>query len=92
MIAESTPRYVGSAGGDRAWETWYKPYFNLLLKHAHIKAFCYINASWQGHFEPTFAFDCRIQSNAFVTTHYRKALFRLSLAEKWGVKFAVEEP
>lgn len=74
MIAESTPRYVGSVGGESAWQSWYQPYFNLLSKYPHIKAFCYINASWKNYPDPTFAYDCRIQSNGYVNERYRKAL------------------
>ncbi len=74
MIAESTPRYVGSVGGESAWKNWYSPYFNLISKYPHIKAFCYINASWKDYPDRTFALDCRIQSNSFVNAKYRELL------------------
>lgn len=74
MIAESTPRYIGSVGGGAAWNIWYSPYFNLISKYPHIKAFCYINASWKDYPDRTFAFDCRIQSNPYVQAKYREML------------------
>jgi hypothetical protein len=74
MIAESTPRYIGSIGGQYAWDNWYRPYFSLILKYSHIKAFCYINASWKAYPDTSFAFDCRIQSNKIVSAHYQKTL------------------
>ena len=70
MIAESTPRYVGSTGGEVAWNLWYQPFFRLIANYPHVKAFCYINASWTGYPDPTFVYDCRIQSNAFVASRY----------------------
>ncbi len=74
MIAESTPRYIGSINGETAWDRWYASYFNLILKYPHIKAFCYINASWQNWPVKTFRFDCRIQSNTFIASKYKNIL------------------
>ena len=76
IIAESTPRYVGSTGGQYAWKTWYRPYFNLIYKYPHIKAFCYINASWKAYPDKSFAFDCRIQNNKTVAALYRRELLQ----------------
>ncbi|HVN96226.1 MAG TPA: glycosyl hydrolase [Syntrophorhabdaceae bacterium] len=74
MIAESTPRYVGSVGGREAWVNWYQPYFNLIYRYPHVKAFCYINASWEGYPDQSFASDCRIQNNQIVLERYRTVL------------------
>ena len=74
MIAESTPRYIGAGQGKESWNNWYKPYFELLSKYSHIKAFCYINASWDNYYDKTFNHDCRIQINKYVTTHYKSVL------------------
>jgi len=74
MIAESTPRFVGSSGGKDAWDAWYRPYFNLIFRHINIKAFCYINASWNGYPDRSFALDARIQSNSLVAEKYRAVL------------------
>lgn len=74
MIAESTPRPIGSVGGQLSWERWYQPYFSLISKYPHLKAFCYINASWKNYPDPSFVFDCRIQSNSLVAAKYREIL------------------
>lgn len=74
MIAESTPRYIGSVGGRTAWVRWYRPFFSLFAKYPHVKAFCYINASWRDYPDTSFAFDCRIQKNKYVATKYREML------------------
>jgi len=74
MIAESTPRYIGSVGGGQSWESWYDPYFKLLSQYPHVKAFCYINASWKNYPDPSFAFDCRIQSNSYMSAQYKEML------------------
>jgi len=74
MIAESTPRNIGSTTGRKSWEKWYSPYFNLLSKYPHIKAFCYINASWKDFPGRSFTEDCRIQSNDYVTSQYKKIM------------------
>lgn len=74
MIAESTPRYIGSGKGERSWNAWYGPYFKLLSQYAHIKAFCYINASWRDFHDKSFQHDARIQSHPYVFSNYRKEL------------------
>jgi len=74
MIAESTPRYIGSIGGENAWNVWYQPYFSLIAKYPYIKSFCYINASWEGYPDQTFAYDCRIQSNDIIAQRYKEIL------------------
>jgi len=74
MIAESTPRYVGTGSAEDAWQKWFKPYFNLIERHPHIKAFCYINASWSGFHDSTFKFDCRIQKDEYIIDLYREEL------------------
>lgn len=74
MIAESTPRSIGAGQGEESWNKWYKPYFNLLSQYRHIKAFCYINASWKNFYDKTFNRDCRIQINNYVTTKYKTVL------------------
>jgi hypothetical protein len=74
MIGESTPRYEGTVAGERAWSKWFLPYFRLIEKHPHIKAFCYINASWIDFPDRTFNYDCRIQKSGYVMEHFRKEL------------------
>ena len=74
MIAESTPRYVGSGQGDESWQKWYEPYFNLISEYPHIKAFCYINASWKNWPGKSFSHDCRIQINDYLASKYKYTL------------------
>lgn len=74
MIAESTPRYIGSTGGEAAWRKWYEPYFNLVRRHPHLKAFCYINASWKSYPDKSFQHDCRVQSHPVVARKYRERI------------------
>ncbi len=74
MIAESTPRYVGAGQAVNSWQQWYEPYFNLISQYPHIKAFCYINASWHNYPDRSFAYDCRIQINQYVKNAYSRML------------------
>jgi len=75
MIAESTPRYVGSQSSRDAWEKWFQPYFNLIFKYPHIKAFCYINASWKGYPDSSFRYDCRIQTDTSIAEKYKMMMY-----------------
>lgn len=74
MIAESTPRDIGSIKGKDGWDKWYSPYFNLISSYPHIKAFCYINASWKDFPGKSFKFDCRIQRDEFTNSMFREVL------------------
>ena len=78
MIAESTPRYVGTERGELAWRSWFSPYFQLIQNYPHIKAFCYINATWSDFPDPTFQYDCLIQKNNYIKTRYCEELSRKS--------------
>jgi len=74
MIAESTPRAIGSTQNQISWKKWYQPYFDLIDTHHQIKAFCYINATWKGYPGNSFTRDCRIQSSDFIKLKYKKIL------------------
>jgi len=74
MIAESTPRYIGSIGGRQSWEKWYQPLFDLVFTYPHIKALCYINASWANYPDKTFQYDARIQSDSYVSKRFGSIL------------------
>lgn len=74
MICESTPRQEGSIHGEKSWQDWYVPYFRLMEMYSHVKAFCYINASWKDYPDPSFKFDCRVQSDPIVSNKYRETL------------------
>ena len=74
MIGESTPRYLGSVNGKKSRDEWYAPYFKLIKKYKHIKAFCYINSSWEGYPDKTFKHDCRVYRNEVVLDSYKKMI------------------
>ncbi|MFZ0388882.1 MAG: glycosyl hydrolase [Calditrichia bacterium] len=71
MIAESTPREIGTANGIQAYSLWFKPYFDLIDNYPQIKAFCYLNASWADFPDKSFSQDCRLQANARLAQQYR---------------------
>ena len=67
MVAEGTPKDIGTIGGKGSWNIWYKPFFDYINKNG-IKAICYINSEWDSmpmyigqHWK-----DARVQSNDFV--------------------------
>jgi hypothetical protein len=74
MIGESTPRFVGVEKGEESWEKWYKPYFQFIAAHEHVKAFCYINWNWALHEEWKNWGDARIERNPVVLELYRSAI------------------
>ena len=41
-----------------------------IKKHKQIKAFCYINASWESYPDKSFNKDCRIQLNQDILNKY----------------------
>lgn len=43
VIGESTPRTVGAGA---PWGDWFAPYFDQLLAHPAVQAFCYIDWLW----------------------------------------------
>ena len=45
MIGEATPRQIGS-DSEQDWETWYRPFFELIQDNPGIKAHTYINWDW----------------------------------------------
>lgn len=74
MIGESTPRYCGVQDGEKSWQTWFEPYFDLIHSHGQIKAFCYINWDWSEYPKWHDWGDGRIQQNREVLEHYRREL------------------
>ena len=80
MIGESTPRYVGVKDGQKSWEKWYRPYFDMIYNFPQIKAFCYINWDWAywgekyGHIDWVKWGDGRIEQDDYVMEQYVKEL------------------
>jgi hypothetical protein len=73
MIGESTPRRVGVQDGQKSWDRWFKPYFQFMHDHSHLKAFCYISWDWLKIGNPAWIDwgNGRIGDNADVLSLYR---------------------
>jgi hypothetical protein len=71
MIPESTPQFVGVLRGQWSWNTWFKPYFNLIRTQKMIKAFCYINWNWANYPQWSDWGDARLEVNDIVAQNYR---------------------
>jgi len=75
MICESTPRYVGTRSHRiDVWQAWFKPYFDLIREHSHIKGFCYINADWRQRARWRDWGDCRVEQNPSILRLYKQEL------------------
>lgn len=69
MIGESTPRRIGTKGGEETWKRWFGPYFSLISNNPGIKAFCYINWDWTNTPWPDWG-DGRIETGDYIRTQY----------------------
>ena len=71
MIAESTPRGLGTGKGQESWDKWFAAVFSFIDKY-HVKAFCYIDWDWES--QPMFRGqgwgDCRIETNETVKSRW----------------------
>ncbi len=79
MIGEATARHTGVLDGQKDWDEWFVPFFQLIRQQPEIKSFCYINWEWV-EWSDKLGFgwhdwgDCRIEMNEVVTEHYRKEM------------------
>ena len=71
MIAESTPRVLGTRFGQRSWGAWFVPYFRFVREH-DVQAISYINWDWETipMFRGQGWEDARIQANEVVKAHW----------------------
>lgn len=74
MIAESTPKFIGTQQTEVAIKQWFEPYFRMIRKYSNIKAFCYINSSWRDYPDPSFSKDCRLQINPQLADLYKQII------------------
>lgn len=74
MIGESTPRFIGVEKGEESWNSWYKPYFNLIRNTPNIKAFCYINWNWARYPQWNNWGNAQIQENDYILQKYREEM------------------
>lgn len=67
MIAEATPRGVGTYYGEYALDKWFRPFFDF-ISEKNIKAVCYINSNWdeQPMWKGQGWGDARVQTNKIV--------------------------
>ncbi len=79
MIGEATPRYVGVHDGERSWDNWFGPFFDLIRRQPEIKAISYINWDWD-YWADTLGYpfhgwkDSRIQKNPVVLERFREEM------------------
>nr|QDC28441.1 beta-1,3-xylanase Xyl3088 [synthetic construct] len=74
MIAEATPRGydLQNDNGTTAWNSWFKPLFELMDNHTIIKGLAYINTDWDS--QPMWRGenwgDTRLQVNEIIKTNW----------------------
>lgn len=70
ILAETTPRYVGSQASYGAWLAWYQPMWDMINAYPDvIKAWCYIDWDWT---QPQWPWkDARIEVPGAVGSMYR---------------------
>jgi len=74
FISESTPRHEGVHQTD-AWGEWYERFFDLVADYQSIKAFSYINRSWdRTHLEGNPWRDARLEANPQIAERFRQEM------------------
>ncbi|MBI2422992.1 MAG: hypothetical protein HYV27_09210, partial [Candidatus Hydrogenedentes bacterium] len=65
-----------AAAGQRAWDAWFGPYFNLIRTHPGIKAFSYINVDFKPKKTPYVPWkkDCQLAKNEYVRQHFQQEM------------------
>lgn len=75
MIAEATPRGIGTGMDDLSWKAWFHLMFSF-AERQHVKAISYINSNWEA--QPMWRGqgwgDAQVQANAFVKAAWLKEL------------------
>ena len=74
MIGEATPTETGVGDGDRSWDRWYAPFFEIIRENAGIKAFCSINRDWCYISSLPSWGNANIQTDTTVLRRYRQEL------------------
>ncbi len=71
MIAEGTPKGIGSRKGRISWESWYKNFFAFSQRNG-IKAVCYINSNWdrQNMWKTEGWRDARVEADEYIMKHW----------------------
>lgn len=74
LIGESTPRFVGVLDGQKSWDSWFVPYFNLIRSQPGIKMINYINWNWADYPQWAKWGDARLEANDIVRINFNKEL------------------
>jgi hypothetical protein len=74
LIGEATPRFVGVLNGQKSWDTWFVPYFNLIRSQPGIKMISYINWNWADYPQWSKWGDARLEGNDVVKINFNKEL------------------
>jgi beta-mannanase len=71
MIAEGTPKGIGSCGGQKSWDSWYDNFLKFVDKNG-IKAISYINCAWdrQVMWKGQDWRDARVEDNDLVLKNW----------------------
>ncbi len=73
MIAEATPRGIGTGRGAESWEGWFVPCFLFMARNG-VKAFCYIDCDWDASPRWQGWGDTRIAANEVVKKAWLKEI------------------
>ena len=67
MIAESTPKGIGTGYGEASWDHWFAPFFQFITDEK-VQIVSYINFDWEAipMFKGQGWGDARVQANEFV--------------------------
>jgi len=74
LIGEATPQFVGVLDGQKSWDTWFVPYFNLIRSQPGIKMISYINWNWAGYPQWSKWGDARLEANDVVKINFNEEL------------------
>lgn len=75
MVAEATPRGVGTTGGRASWDGWFVPFLQYAARH-DAKAVCYIDRNWEAsaRWQGKGWGDTRIDADPVVRANWLKAV------------------
>lgn len=75
MIAESTPRGLGTNNGKPTWDGWFAPLFRYIATY-DVRALCYIDRDWEAipRWQGKGWGDTRIASNDLIKANWLKEI------------------
>ncbi len=77
MIAESTPKGLGTKYGQASWDHWFRGFFQF-ISDKNVKAVCYINWDWETipDFKGQGWGDTRIEANAVIKAAWTREVMQ----------------